>query len=65
MIEKNMPIEDIIKRYPETQRIFEYYGMGCAGCKAALFESIEQGASIHGIEPDALINALNNLIKKQ
>ncbi len=64
MIEKDMSIEDIVKCYPETQKVFEDYGLSCAGCRAALFENIEQGASINGIEPEVLINALNNVIRK-
>lgn len=63
MIEKNMPINDILKRYPEALKVFEQYGLGCAGCQAALFENIEQGASIHGIEPDVLVDAINRVIK--
>jgi len=64
MIEKDMPIDYIVKRYPEALKVFEQYGLGCAGCQAALFENIEQGASIHGIEPDVLVSALNRFIKE-
>lgn len=64
MIEKNMSIADIMKRYPETQKVFEHYGLGCAGCRAALFENIEQGALINGIEPEVIIKALNYVIRK-
>ena len=64
MITKGMAIEDIVKRYPETILVFDRYGLGCAGCQAALFESIEHGAEIHGIDADALIMDLNLLIGK-
>jgi hybrid cluster-associated redox disulfide protein len=64
MIHKNMSIEDIVIKYPETILIFEKYGLGCVGCQAALFENIEQGAEVHGIDVDTLIKDLNNAIPK-
>ncbi|MCX5799634.1 MAG: DUF1858 domain-containing protein [Proteobacteria bacterium] len=64
MIHKNMSIEDIVKKYPETILIFEKYGLGCVGCQAALFENIEQGAEVHGIDVGTLIKDLNNAIPK-
>jgi hybrid cluster-associated redox disulfide protein len=64
MINKKMSIEEVVTKYPETVATFETFGLGCLGCQAALFESIEQGAEIHGIDVDALITDLNRQIKK-
>ena len=64
MINKKMSIEEIVKKYPETIAIFERHGLGCLGCQAALFESIEQGAEVHGVDVDALIADLNKEIKR-
>ena len=64
MIDKKMSIEEVVKKYPETIVVFERYGLGCVGCQAALFENIQQGADIHGIEVDTLIDSLNNSIRK-
>ncbi len=64
MIDKNMSIDDIVRKHPETIPIFERYGLGCVGCQAALFENIEQGAEIHGIDVSALIEDLNKVIAK-
>ena len=64
MIDKKMSIEEVVKKYPETVAVFERYGLGCVGCQAALFENIQEGADIHGIEVDALINSLNSSIRK-
>jgi hybrid cluster-associated redox disulfide protein len=59
MINKRMSIEEVVKKHPESIVIFERHGLGCVGCQAALFESIEQGAEVHGINVDALIADLN------
>ncbi len=64
MINKNMSIDEVVKKYPETESIFERYGVGCAGCQAALFENIEQGAEVHGIEVDAFVGDLNKALGK-
>lgn len=64
MINRKMSIEEVVKKHPETITTFERYGLGCVGCQAALFESIEQGAEIHGIDVEALIADLNKEIKR-
>ncbi|OPY73516.1 MAG: hypothetical protein A4E64_02509 [Syntrophorhabdus sp. PtaU1.Bin058] len=64
MIDKKMSIEEIVKKYPETIPVFEKYGLGCVGCEAALFEDVQQGAAIHGIDIDALLNSLNQVLRK-
>ena len=65
MISRNMLIEEIVRNYPETIPVFEQYGFGCVGCRAALFENLEQGAKVHGIDAEAFIASLNNVITKR
>ena len=64
MIYKHMSIDDVVKTYPETVAIFERHGLGCVGCQAALFENIEQGAEIHGIDVNTLVEDLNRAVSK-
>jgi hybrid cluster-associated redox disulfide protein len=65
MINKNMSIDEVVRKHPETIPIFEKFGLGCIGCKAALFENIEQGAEVHGIDVETLITSLNSIIAKR
>jgi len=58
-----MSIGEVVKKHPETVAIFERHGLGCLGCQAALFESIEQGAEVHGVDVDLLISDLNREIR--
>lgn len=62
-ITKDMNIVEVVQRYPDTMMVFMYAGMGCFGCHAAQFESIEEGALVHGIDPDKLVEALNEIVK--
>lgn len=64
MINRKMSIEEIVRKYPETVATFERYGLGCVGCQAALFENVEQGAEVHGIDVEALVKDLNSQIEK-
>lgn len=61
-ITKEMSINEVVEIYPQTVGIFRNYGMGCFGCSAARFENIAQGASAHGIDINALIFDLNNVV---
>ena len=61
-ITKEMSINEVVEIYPQTVEIFRNYGMGCFGCSAAPFENIEQGASPHSINIEALIIDLNSVV---
>ncbi len=37
-------------------------GMHCLGCPSSQMESIEQAAIVHGLDPDALVNKINETI---
>jgi hybrid cluster-associated redox disulfide protein len=58
-ITKDMLIGQILREYPETAGILQSFGMGCVYCPSAQGESIEQAAMVHGLNLDALIEALN------
>lgn len=62
-ITKDMSIVEVVMKYPDTIEVFMYAGMSCFGCMAAQFETIEQGSEAHGIDPDALVDALNEIIE--
>ncbi len=61
-ITKDMKIEEVIKRYPETIGTFERYGLRCASCGVSAFEYIEEGARSHGIDIDTLLDELNRVV---
>ncbi|NPV89845.1 MAG: DUF1858 domain-containing protein [Firmicutes bacterium] len=61
MINKDMIIKDLVDKYPMSIRVFAKHGLHCIGCGGALFESVEQGAKMHGINVDALMEDLKYL----
>lgn len=59
MINKDMTIEEILKIKEDAAEIFMRFGMGCVGCPSAQGEYLDNAASIHGIDLDELLEALN------
>ena len=57
-------IMDTVQNYPATAEVFRAFGMGCLGCAAARFETIEQGARAHGMDLVRLIDALTAAVKE-
>ncbi len=60
-ITKEMGIIEVVQQYPKAAAVFMQHGMGCLGCAAARFETIEQGAAAHGIDIAKLVDDLNKL----
>ncbi|MDD3723866.1 MAG: DUF1858 domain-containing protein [Lutibacter sp.] len=65
MITKDMKIEEVIQKYPETVEVFMTHGFHCLGCAASNFESIEDGAVVHGIDVEKFVEELNKAIKEK
>lgn len=63
MISKDMTINDILRRYPQTLPIFERYGLDCYDCQIADFEQLEHGATVHKADLQALLDELNRAIR--
>lgn len=59
MITKDMTIGEIISANPDKAEILTGFGMGCVGCPSAQAETLEEAASIHGINLEELLEALN------
>lgn len=64
-ITAEMTIGEVLKKYPESLKVFLSHGLMCVGCAVARFENIRQGATAHGINVDALIKDLNEVAVKQ
>ena len=63
-INKKMSFGEIINRCPESANILMANGMHCFGCSMAMYETLEQGALMHGVNPDKLVKQINKIMKK-
>ncbi len=60
LITKEMNIAEIIQKNPEAKEKLMMLGLGCAGCHFAAFDTLENGANIHGMDVDEILEELND-----
>jgi hybrid cluster-associated redox disulfide protein len=58
---KDMSIFEALAADPEARSVFEGHGMACCLCIGAQSETIEAGAILHQVDPDAVVAELNQL----
>jgi hybrid cluster-associated redox disulfide protein len=59
---KDMSMIEALQADPRAKDVFAAYGMGCIGCMGVSMESIEDGAKMHGIDPNSVVADLNKLV---
>lgn len=58
-INKNITIGELLEKAPEKAEVLLNAGMHCLGCPASQAETIEEACSVHGIDVEEIITALN------
>ncbi|NEZ47889.1 DUF1858 domain-containing protein [Clostridium niameyense] len=58
-ITKDMTIGEIVRNFEGAAEILMSFGMGCVGCPSAQAETLEEAAIVHGMDINALLEALN------
>ena len=65
MITKDMTIQSILGVDEGLADILMASGMHCLGCIMAHSENLEQACAVHGIDADALVDALNAYLENK
>jgi hybrid cluster-associated redox disulfide protein len=55
-----MTLAEIIKKRPDAVEKLTVLGLGCVGCHFSQFETLEEGANVHGMDVDELLEELND-----
>jgi hybrid cluster-associated redox disulfide protein len=64
-ITKDILIGDLVENYPDLASVLvEKYGFHCIGCMAAGMETLEEGASVHGMEEKEIEKLVKDLKKR-
>ena len=58
-------IADVLRMDRGTAPIFMSAGMHCLGCPSASGESIEDACNVHGIDPEKLVQELNDYLESK
>jgi hybrid cluster-associated redox disulfide protein len=62
-ITKDMIIEEVVRKYPQTIPVFMAHGLHCIGCHIANYETVAEGALGHGIgDVTDLLKDLNEAV---
>jgi len=62
-ITKDILIGELVKQYPQSVGIMLEHGLQCIGCHVASWETLEQGATSHGIDVKTLLKEINDMLK--
>lgn len=63
-ITKDTLIGDLVETYPELAGVLvEKYGFHCIGCMAAGMETLEEGATVHGLDKKEIKKMVEDLKK--
>jgi hybrid cluster-associated redox disulfide protein len=54
----NLLVDDVMRRWPATIRVFMEQGMYCVGCPIAPFHTVEEACHAHGIEQGLVVASL-------
>lgn len=66
-IDRKMNLAELVTLYPQLVNVLmEDYGLHCVSCFAAGFDTLEEGAKIHGYSDrdiEKMVKRLNTLVK--
>ncbi len=63
-VTKDTLIGEALEMNREIAPILMGIGMHCLGCPASQAESIGDACAVHGIDPDELVNKINDFLAK-
>ncbi|MBD8915532.1 MAG: DUF1858 domain-containing protein [Lachnospiraceae bacterium] len=64
-VNKSTMIGELLQIDQNVAPILLNIGMHCLGCPSSQMETIEQAAMVHGIDPDMLVDEINNFLEAQ
>ncbi len=66
-VKRDMTLAEVVQKHPNAAGIMAAHGLHCIGCHVAWTETLEQGASAHGMSDeqiDKMIDEINRSGKK-
>jgi hybrid cluster-associated redox disulfide protein len=56
-------VDDVMRRWPATIRVFIDFRMHCIGCPIATFHTVEDACSEHGIDLETFLRSLQVVVQ--
>jgi len=57
----DMTVDQVMKRWPASIRVFMDFRMGCVGCPIATFHSVDEASREHRIDAAVFLSALQRV----
>lgn len=64
-IKKDMLVSTIVSEYPQLVEPLMMLGMHCVSCFASQLETLEEAAMGHGIDPEEVVEELNEFLHQE
>lgn len=64
-INRDTMIGELLQIDPEIAPVLLNIGMHCLGCPSSQMETIAEAAMVHGINPDDLVNEINEFLARE
>lgn len=63
-ITKTTQIGEILNINPNVKEILMGFGLHCFGCPMSQMETLEEAASVHGVDVNLMVEKINEFLKK-
>lgn len=57
-LDENMPVEDVMRHWPATIRVFLDHRMHCIGCPISCLHTVRDACREHDVDPDVFLRKL-------
>lgn len=64
-VEAHQSVDDIMREWPATIRVFLNHKMRCVGCPIACFHTIDDACREHGVDRAEFLADLQTIIAKE
>ncbi|MEH2540813.1 MULTISPECIES: DUF1858 domain-containing protein [unclassified Bradyrhizobium] len=59
----DLMVDDVMRRWPSTIRVFLDFRMRCVGCPIATFHSVDEACDEHSVDAAAFLSKLQDMAK--
>lgn len=63
LVKKEDTFLEIMRKNPKAAQVLAKEGMHCIGCSMSVYETLEQGAALHGLDADSLVKKINSSLR--
>ncbi len=64
-LSKDMLVSQLVMDYPDLVEPLMMMGMHCISCFASQLETLGEAAMVHGLDPDEVVEDLNDFLHQQ